>query len=164
MIARAGRRKSYRMNIVQAFDNAEVFGNTLRGGPDSWKAWRTALKALFALPMDQAELELYQAATGRIRCPGAAFQEGFFVVGRRGGKSFISALIAVYLAVFRDWKSKLTLGERGTIMVISADRAQSRTVFGYVKGFLRLPVFRAYVQKELGNESTLTLSVMVNSK
>jgi hypothetical protein len=41
-------------------------------------------------------------------------------VGRRGGKSRISALVALYLACFRDYEPHLAPGEVGTLAVIAA--------------------------------------------
>ena len=94
-------------------------------GP-SWDAWRTFLAALFALPMSDAEQEIFSRCTGRKHPPTTAAREGWMVVGRRGGKSRIAALLAVYLACFR--KYRLAAGERGVVMVIAADRRQARVV------------------------------------
>ena len=44
----------------------------------------------------------------------------------RPAKSFVLATIAVFLACFRDWRPHLGPGERGTVMVIAADRRQAR--------------------------------------
>jgi hypothetical protein len=58
------------------------------------------------------------------------------VVGRRGGKSRVAALVAVYLACFRSYADVLSRGERGVVMVLAADRRQARNVFGYIAGLL----------------------------
>lgn len=58
------------------------------------------------------------------------------MVGRRGGKSRIAALVATYLACFQDYTAILAPGERATIMVIAADRKQARVVFRYLTGLL----------------------------
>ena len=75
------------------------------------------LRVLFGLPLAAGhELELYQRCTGRTDPPMTPASEGWLVCGRRGGKSFTLALIAVYLACFllgiylllrasRDWKA-----------------------------------------------------------
>jgi hypothetical protein len=47
------------------------------------------------------------------------------------------AMIAVFIAVFRDWSPYLSPGERGTVMILSADRKQSRAIFGYAAAFLK---------------------------
>ncbi|HSD33231.1 MAG TPA: hypothetical protein VLB49_15025, partial [Gemmatimonadales bacterium] len=57
-------------------------------------------------------------------------------VGRRGGKSRIAALVAVYLACFKDYRNILAPGERGTLPVIAADRRQARTVMRYIVALL----------------------------
>src|SRR6516165_10593741 len=52
------------------------------------------------------------------------------------GKSFILALVACYLAVFKDWRPYLTAGELGTIRIIATDRAQAKVIFRYAKALL----------------------------
>jgi len=136
------------MNILQAIDDAAVFRPLLRD-PETWAAWRAFLAALFALPMDDDQLATYQSCTGRIEPPTSPATEAWLVIGRRGGKSFVLALIAVYLACFRDWRASLAPGERATVMVIAADRRQARTIMRYVKGILgAVPMLSATVEAE----------------
>jgi len=80
--------------------------------------------------------ELYRRCTGRSEPPTVPQTEASLVVGRRGGKSFILALIAVYLATCRDWRQYLAPGERGTVMVIATDRRQARVIFRYITALL----------------------------
>jgi hypothetical protein len=84
------------VNIIECLDDPALFAGHFLG--DTWGPWRTCLKALFGLPLDEAESALYRAHTGRTEAPEGAFKEAAFIVGRRGGKSRILALIAVYLA------------------------------------------------------------------
>src|ERR1700731_4739392 len=98
------------MNILQALDDPELFKTAFREA-ETWKAWRALLCALFGLPMTPDQLELYRQCTGRATPPTAPFNETWLVCGRRGGKSFTLALIAVYLACFRDWVPCLSAGE-----------------------------------------------------
>jgi len=74
------------------------------------------------LPMTAAELEVYGRFTGRTKPPENPPEEAWLVIGRRGGKSFVSALVAVFLAVFHKWNLGLDLGY---IMVIASDRRQA---------------------------------------
>jgi phage terminase large subunit-like protein len=111
-----------------------VFGPCFRGA--SWGAWKTFLAALFGLPMADDQLALYQAHTGRSVAPTAPFTEAELVIGRRGGKSRILALIATYLAMFRSYERYLAPGEVVTIAVIAADRKQARSIFRYIVGLL----------------------------
>lgn len=46
------------------------------------------------------------------------------IAGRRGGKSRVAALVAVFLALFRDYRGVLAAGERGTVMLLAADTRQ----------------------------------------
>jgi hypothetical protein len=125
------------VNILATLDDKRLFASALRDKA-TWWAWRGFLAALFGLPMSEAEADLYRACTGRadLPTPGQAFAVAWLVCGRRAGKSFVLALIAVYLAAFRDYSPYLNLGERATIMVIAADRKQARTILRYVKGML----------------------------
>ena len=109
---------------------------TFFGEAGTWAAWEAFLAALFGLPMSAAQRALYRTHTARQRAPVAPAREGWVVVGRRGGKSLIAALIAVFLAVFRSYEDILAPGERGTVVIIAADRRQARTVLRYVTGLI----------------------------
>jgi phage terminase large subunit-like protein len=123
----------------------------------TWQAWRAFLCALFGLPMTEDKASIYNSATGRTEAPQKPFNEAWLVVGRRGGKSFILALIAVYLACFKDWLPYLTRGERGTVMVIAADRKQARTILRYVKALLfEVPMLARLVAREIAEGVDLT--------
>jgi hypothetical protein len=146
--------------IIDAMDSPIFFGSHFKG--DSWKFWRMFLKALFALPMDEAELALYRHHTGRQNAPAEAFKEAELVIGRRGGKSRILALIATYLATFFDYAPHLAAGEVATIAIIAADRKQARSIFRYVKGFLgAAPALAALVEDENAEIITLKNRVVI---
>lgn len=81
--------------------------------------------------------------------PTAHASEGWLVCGRRSGKSFMLALVAVFLACFHDWKTNLGPGERGTIMIIAADRRQARTILRYIRGLLHaVPMLKQLIEAE----------------
>lgn len=113
-------------------------------GAPSWDPWRTALSALFGLPIQDTELA--KQCSGRTEFKSA--REGWFVVGRRGGKSQIAALIAVYLSIFR--KYKVAPGETPVFMCIAADRRQATVVHRYVSGLLHShPSLEIQISKEI---------------
>ncbi|WP_447979027.1 hypothetical protein [Candidatus Nitrospira bockiana] len=119
------------MTIIEAIEDRNLFRPFFRD-LTIWSSWLTFLKALFALQMTEPELLLYRQLTGRQHGPTSPAEEAWLVVGRRGGKSFIVALIAVYLAAFRSYEQYLQRGERGTVVVIATDRRQARIVMRYV--------------------------------
>jgi hypothetical protein len=124
-------------NRSPAILSPALFAGHFKG--DTWGPWRTVLKALFGLHLDETETALYRTHTGRTEAPAEPFpfKEAALVVGRRGGKSRILALIAVYLACFRDYAPYLAPGEVATIAVIAADRKQARSIFRFTIGLLR---------------------------
>ena len=121
------------VTIQDVITDPNLFGDRFQG--PSWKNWRVFLKALFGLGLDAEESKIFQKFTEREIQPEEV-SEAWLVVGRRGGKSLISALVAVYLSCFRDYGECLAPGERATVMVIAADRRQARVVFRYIAGLL----------------------------
>jgi hypothetical protein len=123
------------MNIVEACRDPNLFARWFKD-PATWAAWLAFLAALFALPMDNKARDIYWRCTGQSAPPGVPFSEAWIVAGRRGGKSFILALVAVFLACFKDWRPYLAPGERGTVMVIATDRRQARVIFRYIEALV----------------------------
>ena len=54
---------------------------------ESWDGWRVILKAMFALPFEDGELETFEKLTGRTSAPTEAAREVWAICGRRAGKS-----------------------------------------------------------------------------
>ena len=69
--------------------------------------------------------------------------------GRRAGQVFVLAVVAVFLACFKDWRPFLGPGEVGTIMIIARDRRQARVIKRYVHGLLQaVPMLRQQIERE----------------
>jgi hypothetical protein len=142
---------------------AEPFAGTMLDMMDaaglmgaSWEAWRTFWRAAYALPNDDVDRERFTRHTGRQAPPVAPVREAWLIVGRRGGKSRMSALAALFQAIRRDFNALLAPGERGVIPIIAADRQQARSTLGYLKGLLRLDAFAVYVARTLRDSVELT--------
>ena len=149
------------MNIVEAIYNPDLFKPCFRD-LSTWRPWITLLKALFGLVLDHDDLELYSKATNREKPPGIEPKELWCVIGRRGGKSFIAAIIACILALFHDYKQYLGPGERGVIQIIAADRGQSQVILNYIKGILNSnPIFSQYITNELRESIELSNGVNI---
>jgi hypothetical protein len=104
--------------------------------------------------------EIFRRHTGRC-APTEPFRESFVIVGRRGGKSLVAALVATYLAAFKSYDDVLAPGEVGTLMVLAADRRQARTIFGYIRGFFQVPMLRSMVLSELKESLSLDNRVVI---
>jgi hypothetical protein len=140
--------------ILSAMSDPSLFGPAFRG--PSWQAWHAFLATLFALPMTDAQRTLAQRCTGRTVLPEHPAREAWVIAGRRGGKSRIAALVAVYLASFRDYARALAPGERGTVMLIASDRRQARTLMRYVIGLLdTVPMLGRLVEHRTADSVTL---------
>ena len=130
----------------------------------TWARWRVFLKALFGLggSMTAEEVEIFRHHTGRQQPPTQAFSEAALVIGRRGGKSRVLALIAVFLACFRDYTSFLAPGETPVIAIIAADRKQARVILRYIKGLLQgVPMLSGQIAAELTESVSLASGVVI---
>ncbi len=148
------------LTILDTMRDPALFGPWFRGV--SWRVWRAFLSALFGLPMSETARETYRKHTGRETTPTVPAKEGWLIVGRRGGKSLVAALVAVFLASFRDYREFFAPGERGTVMVIAADRRQARVVFRYIQGFLdSVPMLGQMVESRTKETINLTNRVTI---
>jgi hypothetical protein len=154
-----------RYTLLDAVDDPQLFKGWFRNR-DTWASWFTFLRALFGLPLTPQELFLFRECTGRSEAPTKPASEGWLICGRRSGKSFMLALVAVYLAAFHSYRQFLSPGERGTIMVIACDRRQARTIFRYIGGLLtKVPMLARMVERQtaecfdLNNDVTIEVAV-----
>lgn len=120
--------------IARAMDDPTVFGPFFDA--PSWTFWKVIIRALFNLPMTPEQLALALHHSGRKKLPAKLVRTLFLMIGRRGGKSRICALIAVALAVFADYTSVLVPGETGVVLLVAPTVRQGRILLGYVMGFL----------------------------
>ncbi len=143
------------VTIRDAMTDPALFGGVF--GSDSFAAWRALLAGFHGLALDDGEAVTFNALTGRQNAPQSAFDELWLVMGRRGGKTHVSALLAVFEALFRDHRAKLSPGEVATVLVIAADRPQARTAMRYVRGLIEgNPMLAKMLTRE--TETTLEFS------
>ena len=103
-------------------------------GTDDWRPWSAFLCALRGEPLSNYEAELYRRCTGRQPLPSMAFREAWVAVGRKGRKSATAAVLAVYAAVYGQWKR--AAGETLRVMVIALSKDQARLVLDYAAAIL----------------------------
>jgi hypothetical protein len=109
----------------------DVFGLTA----PSWQPWEVITKATFGEPLTADELTLFQALANHRPLPDQRVAELWVIAGRRGGKSRIAALLALYISVFIDHRPRLAPGELGYVLVLSPTVDQSQVITEYIKGF-----------------------------
>lgn len=128
----------------------------------SWATWRSILRVLFALPMDEADLEAFQRLTGRATPPAEQVGEAWLLLGRRSGKTVVSALVAVFLATLRDYTGILAPGEQGVVMCIAPDRRQGRVLLRYIMGMLdRVPALACLVVRRTQDAVHLSNGIVI---
>jgi Phage Terminase len=152
--------------IVDAIGHKQLFGSLPAfKSLDTWVSWLAWLRAVFALPMTPDELAIYQKCTGRAQPPATQPSEIYTVVGRRGGKSFISSLTACFIGCFSDFKPYLNAGEKAAILILARDRDQAKIVFNYVSGILHaIPALSAMIDVERADEIELDNGVIIMVK
>jgi hypothetical protein len=149
-----------KFTIIDAIRHAEIFGPAFKD-LGTWRSWLAFLSALFALPMGEAERAVWRECTGRSAIPVRPFNEAWLVCGRRSGKSFIMALLGVYLACFRDYTKYLGPGEKATVMIVAVDRKQARVVLRFVRGLLAAPVLAARIVSDTADSLELEGDVVL---
>ncbi len=97
-------------NIIEALNDKRLFKGLLDARPGA--PGSCSSRPCSPCRWSRDELEVFQRHTGRTTAPQKPFREACLVVGRRGGKSRLLALIAVYLAVVADHKKILAPEKR----------------------------------------------------
>lgn len=152
----AAQRRAERGDVTPYAGDFQQFltdAEFVDGEDGSWQAWRVFWKAVDAIPLDPAELVIFQRHTGRQAPPAQPVREAWDIVGRRGGKTRVKAARALWTAIRCNWRAVLARGERCVIPIIAADRKQAGQALGYIKGLLQLPVFAAFATKRVLTES-----------
>ncbi len=149
------------MTILAALADGNLLGPAFPES-ESWQAWRAFLAAVYELPMTEAERAIYTRHTGRETPPTSPAREVWCIAGRRAGKSRIAALLAVFVAAFRDYAAVLAPGEKATVAVIAADRQQARVLFRYIVGLLdAVPMLRVLVGRQTASAVELRGNVVI---
>ncbi len=149
------------LTILDAVADDKLFAPWFRDRA-TWNAWFALLAALFGLPLTDEQLAIYRECTGRASPPTEPASEGWLICGRRAGKSFVLALIAIYLATFPDYRRYLAPGERGTVLIIATDRKQARTIFRYIRALLtQVPMLAKLIVREDRETFDLSNSVTI---
>ena len=144
------------ISLPAALDDRNLFGAWFAGA--SWNAWRAVLKAAFAVPMSDDELELFRSVAERDP-PRRRVRELWIVGGRRGGKDSIASAIAAWFTAFVSYEGLLRPGEVATVVCLAVDRLQAQIVLRYVKAYFKqIDMLRGLVTREHADGLDLSTS------
>ena len=90
---------------------------------------KTILKATYHLPLSRKERSTFEHHAQRKYDPRAVCNEIVLLCGRRGGKTHLSVLIALYELLRPETRERLTPGEAAVGPVISPTRDTARVLF-----------------------------------
>lgn len=154
------------LDIVTAMNSPALFAPWFDG--PSWDGWRAVLKAVYALPMTDAEIEFFRSVSERDP-PTRPVKELWAVCGRGAGKDSVASLIVAYIAAMFDRQnSKLRPGERALVGLVAVDREQAQIVKGYIRSFFRdVLVLRKMVERDTADGLRLNngvdIAIVTNS-
>jgi phage terminase large subunit-like protein len=84
--------------------------------------------------MSAYEADMYRRCTGRTTLPSRPFREAWVAVGRKGRKSATAGALAVYCAVYSQWKR--APGETLRVVVIALSKDRAKLVLDYAAAIL----------------------------
>jgi len=143
------------VTMRDALNDPRLLGSALPG--ESWRAWRVLLIATVGEPLIGDERPLFKKLTRRDHEPGQKVKELWVVAGRRGGKTWAAATLAVYLAALCDYRSKLRKGERARVLFLGQTMDQARCAFDIAVGiFDSVPALRKLVVKRTADMLSLS--------
>jgi hypothetical protein len=144
----------------EALADPALLGNVLPG--PTWHTWRTLLIAIAGEPLLRApilknERRLFKKLAGGRTEPGKMVKTFVAVVGRRGGKTRASSVLAAYLAAFCDYSEVLSPGERGVVLFLALNQQQAQISFRHAAAiFDSVPLLQELIVSRTAN--TLSLS------
>jgi hypothetical protein len=134
--------------ILDVWNDKALFGQLFKNS-SSWHSWEVYLQALFGLGIEAMDRDFFKLATGLDEAPTSKASESYVICGRRSGKSYTTALLASYLAAFKNWSPYLSVGERGWVFIVATDKSQAGIIKGYISGiFDRIKMLRPLVERE----------------
>lgn len=87
---------------------------------------------------DMTEVELYEFMTDSRYSPISTIPKNRIdlVVGRRAGKSTLSAILSIYFAIIRNWKPFLKKHPYATVLILSHSREFSEEILDLIRNFI----------------------------
>ena len=146
------------VTMREALSSDGYFGRLLGG--DSWRSWRALLVAIVGEELTDDQRTIFNSLTGREREPLEPVEEFWAVIGRRGGKTRSTAVLAAYIAGCVDHRETLAPGERGVLPILAASTVQAAQAFNFVSGiFATAPNLKDLLENETADTISLASCV-----
>jgi hypothetical protein len=143
-----------RVSPRKALTDPKLLGTVLTG--PSWFAWHTLLFAAMGEELTDEERQLFTQLTGREHEPDRMVEEFVGVIGRRGGKSRATSVLAAYIAGLCQHPD-LVPGEHGIVLCIAPDQNQADIVLNYITAaFEQSPILRQLIETRTQRALKLT--------
>lgn len=115
------------------------------------------------IPVDMTELDLFEYMTNKkydvtqIKLKNKIN----FIIGRRGGKTTLAAMLAIYCAIITNWKPYLQKTPFATVLILSHSKEFSDEVLELIRSFIEAsPVLKRLINmKKKNTTSTMNLSI-----
>lgn len=147
------------MNIIEYMEDPYRFGRVFKD-LSSWSNWMVFLKVLYAIPLDENELGVYQYFTGRTNPPSEPFEEAWICSGRRSGKSTIASVIATFEALQGGWKERLPGGDTPYVFCLANDKDQAKLIWDYIRHLFQT-MAREQIKREVPGQLDLVNGVSI---
>ena len=148
------------ISVDKMMRHKALLGGSFDG--DSWNTWEAVIKAAYALPLSEDERATFNTVAGGRTPPTKQVKELVAVVGRRGGKDSVAALLATHAAISFNPKGKLRPGEYAYVVCIACDRDQAALVFRYIKGnFEGVPALAKMIVDSSADTITLSNRIII---
>lgn len=155
------------LNIIQFAENPVILGLSFAKRP----VQKVILKALYGLPLNKKELEIFNILTkGKGKyIPGKEKTEAILALGARSGKSFLVSICALFEATVgwlnKDWKKTISLGENIYVCIIATREIQARQIIqtNCLRMLRHSPMLKSLILKSTDLEITLKNHVKIIS-
>lgn len=117
--------------------------------------------------IEMTEVELYKFMTGQSYNPFIEKEQNIIInmidliVGRRGGKTTLSAMLAIYCAISTNWKPLLRKTPFATVLILSHSREFSDEVLELIRTLIEAsPILSRLINKRKKN-TTSTMNLVM---
>lgn len=148
------------LTLTEAIEDRQILGS-LPHFQDlaPWRTWFVVWRAVYGLPLSEAEQETFCALTGRSRYapPEGGYRFVTLCVGRRAGKTTAAATLATFEAISagRDARGQYV------VCVAQDHRAAVRNLFAQIaRPFETVPMLSALVKARTVDTLTLTSGIV----